>query len=66
MENIRIVSDGHGTRVYTASGDRIEGIVRVDIQPITSAGHVTAVLTIFGAELDVHARIEHGEESLSC
>lgn len=67
MEHIRVISDGHGTRVYLATGEQIKGVVRVDIQPITSGMEaVTVVLTILGAELNIAARIEHSTEMLEC
>ena len=66
MENIRVISDGHGTRVYLASGEQIKGVKKVEIHPITSGIEaVTVTLTVEGAELNIAARIEQFE-SLEC
>ena len=60
MKNIRIVSDGTaaGTFVFTASGEKITGIMKTVIKPIEPGSPVIAVITIYGAELDMVANVE--------
>jgi len=59
MKNIRIESDGTaaGTRVFSASGEKIGGITRIEIASIEVGGVIVATITIVGVELDMVANV---------
>lgn len=56
-ESIRIVSDGTptGTAVYSADGERLKGVMSVQIHPIDEDHLVTATITFVCVGLDVVA-----------
>ena len=59
MKSIRIVSDGNpnSTRVYTSSGELLQGVAKVEIGPIGHGSEVvTAKVTFVLVELDVTAQ----------
>ena len=60
MKNIRIQSDGTaaGTYVFSASGEKITGITRIEIAAIEPGDLLVATITIFGVELDIAANVE--------
>ena len=59
--NIRIVSGGTGmtTKVYVGESLVLDGVVSIQIHPITKDCRVDATLTFTNVELDIQA--EHDE-----
>lgn len=54
---IRIISNGTGfaTRVLNTNGEEINGVTKIEIEPITANGQVTATLTFENVELEIKA-----------
>jgi len=63
IENIKIVSDGTstGTAVYLPSGEKLRGVISINIDPLESGGLVIAHIAFAGVALDLVANKKDAE-----